>query len=382
MIQKRLVLLLGLLMCYVINQAQNSPLFGTAIPVIINGYTFDAMEPFLSPDGNALFFNSLNDGISTSLHYAAKVNDSVFNYLGPVPVVNQTVTPRLDAVASVDSLNTFYWVSTRGYPANYENVFKVKFLTSSYTGFGRVHGDFYIQQPGHLVMDAMVTQNGNTLVYCNAFFNGCPNGLPCKSSMGMATKVNDSTFNKLSNTAAVFANVNDTVNYLVYAPHVLPNGLELYYTRLQKGGTQTEVMVATRTTTNAAFSNPAVLIPASLQLPEAPTLSADGQRLYYHRKQGAVYQVFLKKRLSVSSAGKLTKDPDVMIRYMASGNRIKIEGLKADEDFTVELMDVTGRINKRASNRNELDISDLPEGILILKIIWNEQTAVFKVLHH
>jgi hypothetical protein len=34
------------------------------------GYTGDAMEPFLSRDGELLFFNSLNDGRDTSLFLA------------------------------------------------------------------------------------------------------------------------------------------------------------------------------------------------------------------------------------------------------------------------------------------------------------------------
>lgn len=362
------------------SSAQNTPVFGNDIPVTINGYTLDAMEPFLSPDGNALFFNSLNNGINTTLYYAAKVNDTVFNFLGPVPVVNQTITPRLDGVASVDSLNTFYWISTRGYPANYENVFKVKFLSSSYTGFGRVHGDFYIQQPGHLIMDAMVTQNGSSLLYCNAFFNNCANGLPCKSSIGIAAKVNDSTFNKMPATSAVFAAVNDTANYIVYAPHLLPDGLEIYYTRLLKGGTQTEVMVATRTTTSAAFSNPVVLIPASPFIPEAPTLSADGQRLYYHRKQGTLYHIFMKQRLLNTGLSGHAAHSGLKVYQTSSGNQIAIEGLKPGEPVDIAVMDETGKVIRRERDVAALTVSDWPSGLLILKIVQKEKVNVFKLI--
>lgn len=59
---------------------QSYPLFSHETGVTINDFSLDAMEPALSTDGNALFFNSLNDGITTSLYYASKVNDSVFNY--------------------------------------------------------------------------------------------------------------------------------------------------------------------------------------------------------------------------------------------------------------------------------------------------------------
>ena len=193
---------------------QNYPLFGNETPVTIHGFTTDAMEPALSTDGNALFFNSLNDGITTSLHYASKVNDSVFNYIGLVPVINQTVTPRLDAVASLDSANNFYWVSTRDYPTNMDNLHRIRFLSSGFTNYGRVHGDFHIYLPGYIIMDASTSFDGNLMIYCNARFGGCLNNMPCEASMGIAQKVNDSTFNKLPNTSTLMAAINDTINYI------------------------------------------------------------------------------------------------------------------------------------------------------------------------
>jgi hypothetical protein len=239
-------------------KAQN-PIYSNEKAVTITGYTLDAMEPHLSTDGNAIFFNSLNDGITTSLHYAAKVNDTVFSYLGLVPIVNQTITPRLDGVASVDSSNNFYWISTRNYPTVFENLQRIRFLTAGYTNFGKVYGNFYIYLPGYLIMDAAVNYYGDKLIYCNALFSGC-GGLPCKASMGIAQKVNDSTFNKMPLSSTWFASINDTTNYIVYAPFLTKNELELYYTRLLKSGTQTEIMVATRSTTNSAFGTPSLLI--------------------------------------------------------------------------------------------------------------------------
>ena len=46
-------------------QCQPYPSFGPEIDVSINGLTFDAMEPFISANGNVLFFNNLNDGVNT-----------------------------------------------------------------------------------------------------------------------------------------------------------------------------------------------------------------------------------------------------------------------------------------------------------------------------
>ena len=70
--------------------------------VTINGYSGDAMEPFITRDGNYLFFNSLNSGGDTSLYYAAKGADDVtFNGATTITGVN-AMPPHLDAVASMD----------------------------------------------------------------------------------------------------------------------------------------------------------------------------------------------------------------------------------------------------------------------------------------
>ena len=54
-------------------------------------------------------------------------------------------------------------------------------------------------------------------------------GVPCEAMLGIAQKVNDSTFDKTAYSDAILENVNDTA-YLVYAPQVSGDGLELYFT--------------------------------------------------------------------------------------------------------------------------------------------------------
>ncbi len=105
--------------------------------VTINGLSFDAMEPFISPDGNYMFFNNLNDGINTKLYYATKVNDSTFSYVGELNGTNQITPPHLDAVADLDSFGNFYWTSTRNYPTELDNLFHGTFNTGNVTNIGR-----------------------------------------------------------------------------------------------------------------------------------------------------------------------------------------------------------------------------------------------------
>jgi hypothetical protein len=359
---------------------QTYPIFGNDIPVTINGLTFDAMEPALSTDGNALFFNSLNDGITTSIYYAAKVNDSVFNFIGLVPIINQTVTPHLDGVASLDSSNNLYWVSTRNYPASYNNLQRIKFTGTGYTNFGSVYGDFYINSPGHLIMDATTNYSGEQLIYCNAFFNNCLGGAPCKSSMGMAQKLNDSTFNKLINTSALFTNINDTTNYIVYAPSISKDGLELYYTRLLHNGTQTEIMVSVRTNTNQAFSLPMLLIGSPNLLPEAATISSDNSKIYYHKKVGGIFKIFLREKVIPTNIDNNKKHTEIVIFPNPASNAIFIKANNYSGDYEVEIYNVLGICVLKSVIQESIDVSILAKGIYYIKVMQEDRTIVKQIV--
>src|SRR5271156_2748459 len=81
-------------------------------PVTIEGYSQDAMEPFISPDGNYLFFNNSNSAPVTNLYYATAADDTglTFQFQGGIGGVN-SMGP-LNAVPSLDMNDTFYFVST------------------------------------------------------------------------------------------------------------------------------------------------------------------------------------------------------------------------------------------------------------------------------
>jgi len=358
--------------------SQTYPSFGNDIPVTINGLTFDAMEPALSTDGNALFFNSLNDGITTSIYYASKVNDSVFNFIGLVPIINQTITPHLDGVASLDSLNNLYWVSTRNYPTSYNNLQRIRFTGTGYANFGSVYGDFYINSPGYLIMDATTNYTGNTLIYCNAFFNSCAGGAPCKSSMGIAQKLNDSTFNKVPNTNLLMSNINDTTNYIVYAPSLSKNGLELYYTRLLHSGTQTEIMVSVRSNTAMPFSSPTLLIGAPNMLPEAATISSDNLKIYYHKKVGGIFKLFLRYK-TIPTKLKTSSDEydDISVYPNPTTNSIHIISPENIIGKTVEIVSVLGDVVYKSNDiSKDIDCSRFSNGLYFIIIKDKNNTIV------
>jgi hypothetical protein len=89
--------------------------------VTINGNRQDAMEPFLTRDGKVLFFNNSNaPTVDTNLFWATKVDDLTFQLEGEIGGVNGSA---LDAVASMDLSNNFYFVSTRSYDTTLSTIY-------------------------------------------------------------------------------------------------------------------------------------------------------------------------------------------------------------------------------------------------------------------
>lgn len=276
------------------------PSFGDEIEVTINGLSFDSMEPFISSDGNYLFFNNLNDGINTKLFYATKINDSTFNFAGELTGTNQSTVPHLDAVADMDSEGNFYWTSTRNYPVELDNVFRGSFNLGKVIDIERVHGDFNMNTPGWLIMDHGISLDGQFLYFNNARFDDANCQGPCETTLGVAQKINASTFNTLPNSVSILKNIND-VDYIYYAPCISSDNLEIYFTRYLKGqiisSTVFEICVAIRNNSTDQFSIPKVLFSEVISdLIEAPTLTTDKSIIYYHRKITDSHKIVMRYR--------------------------------------------------------------------------------------
>ena len=279
------------------------PSFGSEIEVTVNGLSFDAMEPFVSADGNYLFFNNLNDGINTKLYYATKVNVSTFTFVGELTGANQTTTPHLDAVPDMDGVGNFYWTSTRNYPAELNNLFHGTFSAGSVSNIGRVQGDFNMNTLGWLIMDHGISLDGQFLYFNNARFDGSNCQGPCETRLGVAQKNDASTFTTLPNSASILENINDA-NYIYYAPCISSDNLELYYTRFLKGvitpKTVFEICVAVRKDSESNFSIPVVLFSEVItKLIEAPTLTVDKSIIYYHKKTTNSHKIMMRYRNSI-----------------------------------------------------------------------------------
>jgi Tol biopolymer transport system component len=264
--------------------------FANPTAVTITGYTGDAMEPFISKDGQYLFFNNRNDpSIDTQIYYAARVDDRTFTLLGVVPGVNG---PALDAVASLDALGNFYFVSTRSYAATFSTIFSGQWLPAGgVANVAPVQG-VSLQQPGSVNFDAEISADGQTLWFDDGQY--ASNGVLRAASIAIANRQGPA-FVRRSDSAALLAAVN--VDGLNYAPSISVDGLELFFSRVDSttSGAAPAIYRSTRPDPGSAFG-PAARVAGATGFVEAPSLSADGRLLYFHKLVNGLFVVHYLQR--------------------------------------------------------------------------------------
>lgn len=361
--------------------SQTYPSYGPEKDVTIIGLTFDAMEPFISFDGNTLFFNNLNDGNTTKLFYATRINDSTFNYVGEVNGTNQTVIPYLDAVADMDSSGYFLWTSTRNYPVVMENLHRGTYSAGSVTNISRIYGDFNIYIPGWLIMDHGISTDGQFLYANNARFNAACTG-PCNTYLQIAQRVNDSTFNVIPESEGILQNINDSVNYIYYAPFITHDNRELYYTRYPKGtitpSTTFDICVAVRATPTDTFSAPQVLFSNIISsIIEAPTLTPDKNIMYYHKKESGVHVIKMRYRNQVADISSMDENSGFTVYPNPASERIQLIYPGDGRICLYQLTDLNGRIILQSFFQDacEIDLSQIEPGTYILHVQDGDQIS-------
>ncbi len=264
--------------------------FGNPTIVTVEGYSGDEMEPFVSPDGEYLFFNNSNAATDTNLYYATRINDTTFLYQGEIGGANSSA---LDAVPSMDSSGDFYFVSTRSYSQTLSTIYEGEFSNGSVTGVALVPG-ISKDTPGSVNFDADISPDGNTLYFDDGDYS--QSGQLLGATLAIATKTQNG-FERLSKSGKILKRVNDP-SALVYAPDISSDGLQLYYTRapLPLGSAPPSIYVATRATATSAFGKPSMLSQLT-GFVEAPALSPDGQGLYFHALVGGQYVIEFASRL-------------------------------------------------------------------------------------
>ena len=193
--------------------------------VTIAGYSGDAMEPFVTHDGRYLLFNNRNDpSVNTNLHYAERVDDLHFTYRGEIQGVN---TDALEGVPSLSCDGTLYFVSTRSYGSTFSTIYRARFAKGVAINVELVPG-ISRRTPGWVNFDAEISAGGETLYSVDSQFK---NGMPATADIFIAKKHGD-VFERVPDSDDVLKLVNTKA--LEYAPAISSDGLELFFTRVDK----------------------------------------------------------------------------------------------------------------------------------------------------
>jgi hypothetical protein len=281
-----LVLLAGSLACRAQNPAPPPEYSAFQHPerVTIANYSGDAMEPFLTHDGRYLLFNNRNDpSVNTNLHYAERIDDLHFAYRGEIQGVN---TDALEGVPSLSCDGTLYFVSTRSYKDTFSTIYLAHFSKGTASDVELVPG-ISRHTPGWVNFDAEISADGETLYSVDSQFK---NGMPATADLFLAEKHGD-VFERAPNSDDVLKLVNTKA--LEYAPAISSDGLELFFTRVEKitATLQPRIWRAARKSTHDSFGQPQ-LVGAITGFAEGPTLSPDGLSLYYHARAGGQFVIY------------------------------------------------------------------------------------------
>jgi len=98
---------------------------------------------------------------------------------------------------------------------------------------------------------------------------------------------NGGSFVRDNKSAAIMQQINtDTLNY---APATAALGLEIFFTRLDPAGPA--IYMAGRTNKSAPFGTPRK-ISSITGFAAGPSLAADGNSLYYHKKENGCFRIY------------------------------------------------------------------------------------------
>jgi Tol biopolymer transport system component len=267
----------------------NFGVFTNPEPVTIEGYTQDAMEPFVSPDGNYLFFNNSNNSRPTNLFYATRTDDVTFQFQGEIVGANSGGL-TLSAVPSMDINNIFYFISDRSYGLTLSTIYSATFSAGSVSNVALVQG-VSKDKPGDVNFDQCISPDGGTLYFVDGVFSGGAS-VPAAATIAIA-KRNGDHFVRLKNSAEIMRKIN--THDLNYAPDVSKSGLEFFFTRIPKQGSQPKpppvIYTATRSKTSKPFGAPRK-IEAITGFAEAPALSPDEKSLYFHLQVNGTFVIY------------------------------------------------------------------------------------------
>lgn len=260
--------------------------FRNPMRVCIQGYDGDAMEPFISRDGQWLFFNNSNSPtVDTNLYYAERIDSLTFRYKGELGRVN---TSALEGVPTMDLDGTFYFVSPRTYDETFSTIYRGHFTSGRIDDIELVPG-ISREESGIVNFDVEVSSHGRTLYFVDSRFG--QDGNPRSADIVIGVR-RGSGFDRLSSSSELLKHIN--TKSLEYAVSISSSELEMFFTRWDRRGEPT-IYRAARNSPTDAFGIPQ-RVTAITGYVEAPALSSDESMLYYHKKEGNQFVIYRVER--------------------------------------------------------------------------------------
>lgn len=257
--------------------------------ITIQGYTGDAMEAGISPDGNYLLFNDRNKP-NKDMHWSTRIDDRTYQYRGKV---ENTVSNQVDGTPSFDGQGNLYFTTLKNYAQTFKSVYVAKFDHGIARNPVPVAGNIYVENPRQagktwISLDPDISDDGTLLFYSEGRFY--PQlGFPYPFNVRGARRVNGE-FVKLED--RILENIN--THNLEYAPTISSNGLEIFFSRIGKVDgrlAMVGIFTARRQSTEQPFSKPEKIMAITGEV-EAPVLSGDETMLYYHRMDRGVFKIY------------------------------------------------------------------------------------------
>ena len=271
--------------------AGNAFSFSTAVEVEVSGYDDHLMEPFLSGDGQLLFFNNSNHPtVNTDIHYAERTDDTHFIYKGEISGVNSS---SLDGVPSMDMNNNFYFISGRTYFDDYNTVYRGIYSDGEVSSL-EVMSEITKKEPGWLIFDSEISRDGKYFYSADGRYDA--DGGPYEADFFLAAMDINNTLKRVPDDDT-FKNIN--TNKLEYAACISSDLLEFYFTRAAPFPffSEPKLYAASRKTVNEPFGAP-VLIREAEGFVEAATLSPDDKIIYFHGKdESGIFSLYMIKKI-------------------------------------------------------------------------------------
>jgi IPT/TIG domain-containing protein/WD40 repeat protein len=267
--------------------------FGDPQPVTIAGYPGSAEEPFITPDGNYLLFNSSEEEPDFSLQFATRIDAHSFQAAGPILGAGVNEAGSLSGTPTLDGEGNLYFISNRSYFETLATVYTGHFSAGTVEDVHRVPG-VSSGRLGIVDFDVGVSPDGATLYVSAGDFSG--GGTPTAASIELYER-DAGGFQPDRASAKILRAVNQ-VGALNYAADPSADGLELFFTSASPAlGRAPSIYRAVRSSLRKPFAG-IEKIAAISGFAEAPSISSDGTTLYYHELLGDAVEVESVSRMA------------------------------------------------------------------------------------